>query len=84
MLPENRYVIRGFALKKIILAAFALPQWRHGVALTLSILFGIASLIDVGLNFFARTPLRYTKLTYWDEAAAFALMSGIAVVIATR
>lgn len=84
MTHENRYVVQRFALKTVILTVFALPQWRHGVTATLGVLFGMAAMIDIGLALYAKTPFRRPRLTYWDEAGAFALMSCIATVIATR
>lgn len=84
MTPENRYVIRRFILKTGILSVFALAQWRHSAAATLGILFGMASMVDIGLALYAKTPFRRSRLTYWDEAAAFTFMSCIATVIATR
>lgn len=84
MLPENRYAVQRFALKTAILTVFAAAQWRHGLALTLGVLFGMASMIDIGLALYAKTPFSRSRLTYWDEAAAFTLMSCVATVIATR
>lgn len=82
MSPLNRYALQRFALKTAILTVFGLAQWRHGIALTLGVLFGMASMIDIGLAIYAKTPFRRSRLTYWDEAVAFTLMSCIATVIA--
>lgn|GEM_PF-3444361 len=82
MNSENSYVIRRFALKSVILAVFALPQWRRGYILTVGVMFAIAALIDVGIAFYRRTPIRQERLSYWEEAAAFTLMSGLCVVVA--
>ena len=68
---ENRYVVRRFILKVIILAVFAAVQWPHGNLFTIALLFGFAGVTDIGLALLARTPFRHTCLTYWDEAAVF-------------
>lgn len=81
MSPENRHVLNRFALKATFLSVFALAQWQTGYALALAVLFAIASMIDIGMSIYLRLPLRLGRLTYWDEAAAFTLMSGIATVI---
>mgnify|MGYP006956612949 CR=1 FL=1 len=80
----NRYVIQRFLLKTAILTLFAVAQWRHGVAATLGVLFGMASMIDIGLALFGKTPLRRSRLTYWDEAVAFLLLSSVATAVAMR
>ncbi len=82
MNAENRYVIQRFSLKAGFLAVFALAQQNEGYLLTLSILFALAALINTGLALYHRTPLRRSTLNYWDEAAAFTLMSGVAGLIA--
>lgn len=82
MSAEDRYIARRFALKVGILALCALAQWKNGYALTLAILFGIASVIDMALAFYQGVTLRWSRLSYWDETIAFALMSGIATIIA--
>lgn len=84
MSSQNLYVIRRFILKTGLLTLFALAQWRHGIALTLGILFGTASMIDIGLALYGRTPFRRYQLSYWDEAVAFTLMSCLATAIAIQ
>lgn len=82
MIPENRYVLRRFALKTGILSVFALAQWRQGVAITLAILFGISGMLNAAIALYRRSPMRGRCLNYWDEAAAFTLLSGFATLIA--
>jgi hypothetical protein len=49
MTLENRYVVQRFILKAIILTIFASLQWRRGILLTVAMLFGFTSMMDVGL-----------------------------------
>ena len=84
MTLENRYAIRRFLLKTWLLGVFALAQGRHSIALTLSMLFGTASLIDVCLALYGGTRFQRYQLTYWDEAVAFALFSLLAIAIMSQ
>lgn len=78
-LSLNRYALRRFALKLVVLTLFAFAHqpslWGFGRAMaTLTLLTGWADLVLALIR--SERPLAPT-LTYWDEAASFLALAGL-------
>lgn len=82
MQARNRHVINRFLLKTAGLSAAALLRSREGPWRVAAVLFLFASALDAFLALVRRHRLIEPGLTYWDEAAAFLLLSGLAATIA--
>ena len=75
-------LLRGFALKVLILSFLALLQWRSGVFKTLGLLSAISSGLSFILAIRARNRLRTKSFSYLDEAVAFVLLSIVSALLA--
>ncbi|WP_066521962.1 hypothetical protein [Sphingobium cloacae] len=82
MTTSNRHAINRFLLKTAGLSAAALLRSREGPWRVAALLFLFASALDAFIALVRRNRLMEPGLTYWDEAAAFLLLSGLAAVIA--
>ncbi|MFW2853796.1 hypothetical protein ACM61V_18145 [Sphingomonas sp. TX0543] len=82
MAASNRHAINRFLLKTAGLSATALLRSREGPWRVAALLFLFASALDAFIALVRRYRLMGPGLTYWDEAAAFLLLSGLAAVIA--
>ncbi|GGB43442.1 hypothetical protein GCM10011380_36120 [Sphingomonas metalli] len=78
----NRYVINRFLLKTAVLGAAASLRSREGAWRVAAVLFLLASALDALIALVRRHRPTDRSLTYWDEAAAFLLLSGLATAIA--
>jgi hypothetical protein len=84
MTSANRYVIKRFLLKAGLLLFIGLAHGRLALAPACAILFGTAAIIDCGVALATRTRPQRFRLTFWDEAAIFALLSLLALAAAIR
>ena len=78
----NGYALRRFALKLGLLMVFALTRWPEGIAGAARKLSLLTALADVVLALVRRQPVFGRTLTYWDEAAMFALIFLLLSVVA--
>lgn len=78
----NRHVVNRFLLKTAVLSAAACLRSREGAWRVAAILFLFASVLDALMALLRRDRPMGPSLTYWDEAAAFLLLSGLAAAIA--
>ncbi|WP_414476140.1 hypothetical protein [Microvirga sp. M2] len=75
--PASRFVARRFALKLLILLAFAGAQafGQYGFWRALLSLLLLSGPLSIGLAFAHRQRLDASTLTYWDEALVFSLLA---------
>lgn len=78
----NHHVVNRFLLKTAGLSAAAFLRSRGGAWRVAAVLFLFASALGALMALVRRNRLIKPGLTYWDEAAAFLLLSGIAAAIA--
>jgi len=82
--PTSRFVARRFALKLLILLAFAAAQASasYGFRQALLTLLLLSGLLNIILALVNRQRPNLPTLTYWDEALAFLLLGGAVYWIA--
>jgi len=81
MTAADRHAVNRFLLTALILSAVALFRWREGAWRVAALLFLSASALDAVIALARGDPLRAPMLTYWDEAVAFLLLSGLTAAI---
>lgn len=81
MTSADRRAVNRFVLTASLLLIFALFRWREGVWRVAALLFLSASILDAVIAFVRGDQLKSPAITYWDEAGAFLLLSGLAAAI---
>ena len=82
--PGSGYVLKRFAMKFAILTVFAMAQVRtpwgsRNAALAPSV---FSAAICSGFALYRREAVTLTRLNYWDEAIAFAVIALIMFCVA--
>lgn len=81
MTHSNHFVLRRFALKCAMLTIFAALQWRWGFIRTIALLSGFSAIMAAAIALYNNEDMRKSRLTYWDEAAAFIMINSLAVLM---
>lgn len=81
MTTADRRALNRFLLKASILSAVALFRWREGASRVAALLFFSAAVLNAIIAALRGDRVKAPALTYWDEAGAFLLFSGLAAAI---
>jgi len=81
MNTADRHALNRFLLTASILSAVAFFRWREGAWRVAALLFFSASVLDAVIALVRGDRVKAPLLTYWDEAGAFLLLSGLSAAI---
>lgn len=78
---RDTYALRRLCLKAAVLAALALARVPSSFRDNAGLLFAFAALFDAAIAIVRSERVTGRNFTYWDEAAVFALMATVLMLV---